>query len=99
MEKTLKNDKLPRIVKKDSFWWRDVLKLLPQFKEMASIELSNGTTYFFYKDTWESQALEIQFLQAYFLREIKILQFKKLLVTITVMFTLPLSQVAFEQLA
>ena len=54
MEKTLKNDKLPRIVKKDSFWWRDVLKLLPQFKEMASIELSNGTTYFFYKDTWES---------------------------------------------
>jgi len=35
-EKHYSHDKLPGTVKKRSFWWRDVLKGLPKFKEMAS---------------------------------------------------------------
>jgi hypothetical protein len=60
-ERHYKNDKLPGAVKKGSFWWRDVLKLLPQFKQMASIKMNSGITCHFWKDSWESQPLEIQF--------------------------------------
>jgi len=36
-EKHCRNGRLPGIVKKGSFWWMDVLKLLTPFKEMANI--------------------------------------------------------------
>ena len=57
-EKHYKNDKLPGIVKKGSFWWRDVLKRLPSFKEMATVQVKNGASCFFWKDRWISQPLE-----------------------------------------
>lgn len=38
-EKHYKNDRLPGAVKKGSFWWRDILKLLPKFKELADIQV------------------------------------------------------------
>lgn len=28
-------------VKKGSFWWRDVLKMLPLFKEMTTVKIKN----------------------------------------------------------
>jgi len=34
-EKHYKNGKLPSEVKKGSFWWRDILKLLTKFKQLA----------------------------------------------------------------
>ena len=48
LENHYRNDRLPGIVKKGSFWWRDVLKLLTSFKKMADIQLiNNGDSCFF----------------------------------------------------
>ena len=50
-EKHYSNVKLPSRIKKGSFWWRDILKLLDKFKGMASITVldekmfSFGRTY------------------------------------------------------
>jgi hypothetical protein len=53
-----KNGKLPSYVKKGSFWWRDVLKLLSKFKDLAFIQVKNGKTCLFWKDRWLTQPLE-----------------------------------------
>lgn len=36
-----------------SFWWRDVLKLLQQFKGISVISLQNGATCLHWHDLWE----------------------------------------------
>jgi hypothetical protein len=41
-EKHYRNGKLPSHIKKGSFWWRDVLKLLPDFKSIATPHVENG---------------------------------------------------------
>jgi hypothetical protein len=41
-EKHYRNGRLPDTVKKGSFWWRDILKLLAAFKEMTIIQVKNG---------------------------------------------------------
>jgi hypothetical protein len=46
-EKHYTNNKLPGITKKGSFWWRDVLKLLPKFKKLANINVISGKTCLF----------------------------------------------------
>jgi len=38
------NGKLPNHVKKGSFWWKDLLKLIPQFKELTKVQIRNGKT-------------------------------------------------------
>jgi hypothetical protein len=38
-----------------SFWWRDVLKLLSLFKEIATPLLKNGSTCLLWYDTWNGQ--------------------------------------------
>lgn len=99
-EKYYRNDKIPGTVKKGSFWWRDILKMLPLFKEMTTVKIKNGASCFFWKDTWASQALEQEFPQAYSFAKNKNMTVKKAFNhnDITEMFTLPLSQVAFDQL-
>ena len=57
-EKHCRNGRLPGIVKKGSFWWRDVLKLLTPFKEMANIQVNSGESCFFWKDRWSTQTFE-----------------------------------------
>jgi len=53
-EKHYRNGKLPGHVKKGSFWWRDILKLLPKFKELARVELQNGSSILFWQDNWNA---------------------------------------------
>ena len=36
--------------RKGSFWWRDILKLLDSFKDMASVSIGNGSTCLFWMD-------------------------------------------------
>jgi hypothetical protein len=38
-EKHYRNDRLPGEVKKGSFWWSDVLKLIHKFKESAEVQV------------------------------------------------------------
>lgn len=54
-EKHYKNRKLPSQVKKGSFWWRDILKSLSKFKELATVQLHCGSTILFWQDNWRLQ--------------------------------------------
>lgn len=42
-----RNGKLLNHTKKGSFWWRDIIKLIPKFKEATTIQVKNGETCMF----------------------------------------------------
>jgi hypothetical protein len=37
---------------KGSFWWRDNLKLLGKYKDMAMVSVKKGYTCFLWQDNW-----------------------------------------------
>ena len=49
-EKYYSNGRLPNHVKKGSFWWKDVLKLLDKFKSMASVSVTDGASCLLWND-------------------------------------------------
>ena len=51
-EKHYRNGKLLSHIKKGSFWWRDILKLLDAFKGMAMVNIQNGASCLFWFDLW-----------------------------------------------
>lgn len=46
-EKYYSSGKLPGTQKKGSYWWRDILKLLDNFKGMARVQINNGQSCLF----------------------------------------------------
>lgn len=56
-EKHYGNGKLPSHIRKGSFWWRDTLKLLPDYKSVAKPHIENGESSLFWHDSWTNQAL------------------------------------------
>ena len=98
-EKHYPNDKLPGTVKKGSFWWRDVLKGLPKFKEMATVQVNTGLTCQFWKDKWGTEILQNKFPQAFSFAKDKNMHVRRAFTIedITDLFNLPLSQIAFQQ--
>lgn len=40
---------------KGSFWWRDILKLLPSFKDLAHPIVKDGTTCLLWYDSWDGE--------------------------------------------
>jgi hypothetical protein len=46
------NRKLPGQTKKGSFWWRDIVKLLDKFKNLASVLVATGDTVLLWSDKW-----------------------------------------------
>lgn len=46
------NGRPPTESRKGSFWWRDIQKLLPAFKGMAMATVENGSSCFFWLDSW-----------------------------------------------
>jgi hypothetical protein len=46
------NGVLPSTMRKGSFWWRDIQKLFPAFKDLAMAVVKNGTSYYFWLDAW-----------------------------------------------
>lgn len=99
-EKHYKNGKLPSHVKKGSFWWRDVLKLLSDFKGLAVIQIRNGQTCFFWKDKWLNIPLEQNFHEIHSFAKNKLITVNRAFSqdTIIGMFNLPLSQTSFTQM-
>jgi hypothetical protein len=49
-EKNYKNRKLPDQIRRGSFWQRDLLKLIPQFKEVSIVQIKNVNSCMFWKD-------------------------------------------------
>ena len=64
-DKHYRNGKLPNHIKKGSFWWRDIVNLIPQFKETTTIQIKNGETCMFWKDKWLNQILLHEFAESY----------------------------------
>lgn len=40
--------------RKGSFWWRDILKLVDQFKGLATVDLKDGRTCHLWHDLWQN---------------------------------------------
>ena len=61
-EKHYRNGKLPSHIKKGSFWWRDVLKFLDDFRVLASPQIGCGDSALFWLDKWNGQPLSLSLL-------------------------------------
>jgi hypothetical protein len=87
-----------------SFWWRDILKLVDNFRGVASVKMGSGNTFLFWSDNWEiqesSQPMKSCFprLFSYVLEENMSASEVYSREDITSIFYLPLSQPAFAEL-
>jgi len=54
-KKYYSNGKLPNHVRRGSFWWRDVLKLLDKFKGLASVNIADGSSCLLWDDMWDGR--------------------------------------------
>ena len=60
-EKYYSNGRLPGGTKKDSFWWRDILKLLTKFKGIAYVSVQDGSSVLFWEDQWNNLVSRLEF--------------------------------------
>jgi len=99
-EKHYSNGRLPSNIKKGSFWWRDNLKLLQNFKEMTTIQIKDGQTCLFWKDKWLPNILEHQFPQLSSFAKRKTISVSKALTmnSASLLLNLPITQEAYSQL-
>lgn len=55
-EKDCGNGKFPNRIKRGSFWWRDILKLLDKYKGMSAVSLmGDGKSCYLWSDLWDGQ--------------------------------------------
>jgi hypothetical protein len=52
------NGKLPSTSKFGSFWWRNITKLINQYKGIAQAQVESGTSVMFWEDHWNSAILK-----------------------------------------
>lgn len=97
-EKYYNDGKLPSHIKKGSFWWRDVLKLLENFKGMASVFVQSGSSCLFW-DLWFGLTPKQAFPELYsFTKKPSLtLASAKANPSFIAIFNLPLSVEAYEQ--
>jgi hypothetical protein len=88
-------DRSPR----GSFWWKDILKLLDSFKEMARISVQNDSTCFLWLDLWGQNVCQQSYpeLFSYDMSQYTTLRAATTTATFQDLFYLPLSMEAFEQ--
>jgi hypothetical protein len=97
-EKYYSNGKLPSHIKKGSFWWRNILKLLDQFKGMAPISVQSGPTCLFWDDLWFGQVPRLAFPELYsFTKKPNLTLAGAKSQNFIENFNLPLSEEAFDQ--
>jgi hypothetical protein len=87
-----------------SFWWRDVLKLVDNFRGVAAVQLGKGDTFFFWSDNnWNINDSKMSFksrfprLYSYVLDE-NLSAANVCATQDTDLFYLPLSPLAFQEL-
>jgi hypothetical protein len=82
-----------------SFWWRDIVRLSDQYREICSISLGQGDTTLFWSDKWRQDTLQSKFPRLFSFALDKNIYVKKVLQTedISELFYLPLSTQAFEE--
>jgi hypothetical protein len=82
-----------------SFWWRDVLKLIDQFRAIASCTVGDGSTVLFWLDVWNSMLLSTKFPRLFSYAKNKNISVAQFLQNnqIETQFYLPLSAQAFQE--
>jgi len=97
-EKYYRNGKLPNHIKKGSFWWKDILKLLDKFKGMALVPVADGSSCLLWDDCWQGQPLKLTFPELYsFVKKTYIsLKTAVAVTTASSLFNLPLTVEAFD---
>jgi hypothetical protein len=93
------NTNIPVNNRKGSFWWKDVLKLLDKFKDMASATIGDGSTCLFWSDAWHGPPLRVQWPQLFSFATMENVSVQLFMNTEdkTSFFHLPLSVEAHEQ--
>lgn len=84
--------------KRGSFWWRDTLKLLDQFKVLAAASFKDGSTCFLWLDVWNDHFLAHQFPHLFLFakNQAPTVQQACQTVALSELFHLPLSEEAFQ---
>ena len=59
------NGQLPGQQKKRSFSWKDIVKLLDQFKELAVVSINSGDTVLFWQDLWKGSVPQQAYPELY----------------------------------
>jgi hypothetical protein len=94
-------DNLPSLNRpfRSSFWWRDILKLLVDYKKMAQINVNDGSTCFFWLDNWNNGALYLTYPELFSFAKSSHTSLKSLVLSESLEehFHLPLSVEAFQQ--
>jgi len=98
-EKHYRNGKLPNHNRKGSFWWRDNLKLLQDFKSFASPQVHCGDSSLFWSDAWHGMPFTSSYPEFLSFALDQQISVKKAFSVdeFTSLFQLPLSQAAFLQ--
>lgn len=99
-EKHYSNNRLPNHVKRGSFWWRNILKLLDKYKGMALASVQDGSSCLFWTDCWLGQPLSLanpELCSFAKKKEITVKQAISSSFQAEAIFNLPLSAIAFEQ--
>lgn len=60
-EKHYQYGKLPNHIRRGSFWWRDILKILDEHKKVSKVKINNGATCLLWTDNRGNQPLKNQF--------------------------------------
>ena len=87
--------------RKGSFWWRNCLSFLDEFRSITTCVPADGATAYLWSDKWTENILEYKFPELFSFARDKMITVKSARVMITdrvqEMFFLPLSMVAFNQ--
>lgn len=94
-----KDGTTPPDKKVGSFWWRDVLKNLPTYKELTHIKMGDGRTIQLWNDKWTNkiQAEEFPKLLSYVIKKDITVQQAMMLSHPHQMFHTPMSCEAYQQ--
>jgi hypothetical protein len=99
-EKYYANGKLPSTTKRGSFWWRDNLKNLQKFKDLAILHIQNGESCLFWQDKWMDQSPKDRYLELYSFAKNRGISVAKASQQqdMTQLLHLPLSEIAYDQM-
>lgn len=84
-----------------SFWWREIIQLMPIYRGVSSVSIGNGETSLFWKDLWCGQVLAEKYPRAYSFATNEDISVCDFLLTnsLSDIFYLPLSAQAHQQVA
>lgn len=82
-----------------SFWWTDIMKLMPMYRGMTKVKVMDGTNTLFWKDMWANNILIEQYPRAYSFAIDEDVSIKDFLAitSLSMAFHTPLSPQAFDE--